>query len=325
MLHGVPVVAGVQYAPVIRPGRLPVARRREGSARSTEADRPAEARPLHRGRHRGRRPAAGPRGARDRRGVGGARRDRRRWRRTGPGWAPPRSASRTAPRRSRAVVAAVDQFVDMFTQLGGLMAERVTDLRDIRDRVIAELSGLPEPGVPLPDVPSILLRRGPRARRHRGPGPDARRRPGHHAGRPDQPHRDHRPAARASRASSPSTDSTPSRAGTMVLVDGTRGTVTVSPGRRPPQARPSPRRSARPSCAARWTGPGATADGHAVAVLANVQDGAAARAAPRDPGRGRRAVPHRTVLPQPRHRTERRRAGRRSTPRCSRRSRAARS
>ena len=44
----------------------------------------------------------------------------------------------------------------MFTKLGGLMAERVTDLRDIRDRVIAELSGLPEPGVPVPDVPSIL-------------------------------------------------------------------------------------------------------------------------------------------------------------------------
>ena len=58
---------------------------------------------------------------------------------------------------ARAVVAAVDQFVDLFTQLGGLMAERVTDLRDIRDRVVAELSGLPEPGVPLPDVPSVLL------------------------------------------------------------------------------------------------------------------------------------------------------------------------
>ena len=44
----------------------------------------------------------------------------------------------------------------MFTQLGGMMAERVTDLRDVRDRVIADLSGLPEPGVPVPDVPSIL-------------------------------------------------------------------------------------------------------------------------------------------------------------------------
>ena len=49
-----------------------------------------------------------------------------------------------------------DGVVDLFTQLGGLMAERVTDLKDIRDRVIAELSGLPEPGVPLPAVPSIL-------------------------------------------------------------------------------------------------------------------------------------------------------------------------
>ena len=36
------------------------------------------------------------------------------------------------------------------------MAERVTDLKDIRDRVVAELNGLPEPGVPVPDVPSIL-------------------------------------------------------------------------------------------------------------------------------------------------------------------------
>ena len=36
------------------------------------------------------------------------------------------------------------------------MAERVTDLRDIRDRVVAQLSGLPEPGVPVPEVPSIL-------------------------------------------------------------------------------------------------------------------------------------------------------------------------
>src|SRR3954466_13296164 len=44
----------------------------------------------------------------------------------------------------------------MFTQLGGLMAERVTDLRDIRDRVIAELKGVPEPGVPVPSVPSVL-------------------------------------------------------------------------------------------------------------------------------------------------------------------------
>ncbi|PRC55272.1 phosphoenolpyruvate--protein phosphotransferase, partial [Mycobacterium sp. ITM-2017-0098] len=55
-----------------------------------------------------------------------------------------------------AVNAAIEQFVEMFTKPGGLMAERVTDLRDIRNRVVAELKGLPEPGVPVPDEPSIL-------------------------------------------------------------------------------------------------------------------------------------------------------------------------
>ena len=46
------------------------------------------------------------------------------------------------------VDAAVDQFVSIFTNMGGLMAERVTDLEDIERRVIAHLVGEPEPGVP---------------------------------------------------------------------------------------------------------------------------------------------------------------------------------
>ena len=37
------------------------------------------------------------------------------------------------------------------------MAERATDLKDIRDRVVAEVLGLPEPGVPRPERPIILL------------------------------------------------------------------------------------------------------------------------------------------------------------------------
>ncbi len=56
----------------------------------------------------------------------------------------------------QAAIAATEQFVVLFTKVGGLMAERVTDLEDIRDRVIAELSGLPEPGVPMPETPSVL-------------------------------------------------------------------------------------------------------------------------------------------------------------------------
>ncbi len=56
-----------------------------------------------------------------------------------------------------AVDAAVEQFVTIFTNMGGLMAERVTDLEDIERRVVAHLVGEPEPGVPTPSEPSVLV------------------------------------------------------------------------------------------------------------------------------------------------------------------------
>ena len=229
-----------------------------------------------------------------------------------------RSRRRPAGRRCSA---AVEQFVGVFTQMGGLMAERVTDLRDIERRVVAHLVGEPEPGVQMPDDAVGAGRRGPRAR----PTPPAstRRvvaRAGDRARRPDQPHRDHRPPARRSPAWS-------ARPGAMALAAGT-----LAPGRRRRPATVEPRpdadeaarlveadRAAREALAT-WTGPGATADGTRVKLLANVADGESARAAAVGPGRGRRAVPHRAVLPQPRRRAVRRGAGRRSTPRCSRRS-----
>ena len=71
----------------------------------------------------------------------------------------------------------------------------------------------------------------------------------------------------------------------MVLVDGTLGTVTVAPDATA-AAEAVVRAQRDAERAARWTGPGATSDGHAVAVLANVQDGAAARAARETPAEG---------------------------------------
>ena len=56
-----------------------------------------------------------------------------------------------------AAVGAVDQFAGLFRSMGGLMAERVTDLYDIRDRLVAELTGQPEPGIPAPSTPSVLV------------------------------------------------------------------------------------------------------------------------------------------------------------------------
>ena len=55
-----------------------------------------------------------------------------------------------------AVTAAVDEYCAMFESLGGYMAERVTDLRDVRDRTVARLLGHPEPGVPSLTAPSVL-------------------------------------------------------------------------------------------------------------------------------------------------------------------------
>ncbi|AKT52026.1 phosphoenolpyruvate--protein phosphotransferase [Arsenicicoccus sp. oral taxon 190] len=58
---------------------------------------------------------------------------------------------------ANAVANAVEEFCVMFESLGGYMAERVTDLRDVRDRTVARLLGQPEPGVPEFAEPSVLV------------------------------------------------------------------------------------------------------------------------------------------------------------------------
>ena len=55
-----------------------------------------------------------------------------------------------------AVDAAVEEYCVLLESLGGYMAERVTDLRDVRDRAVARLLGQPEPGVPELTEPSVL-------------------------------------------------------------------------------------------------------------------------------------------------------------------------
>ncbi|WP_258724245.1 phosphoenolpyruvate--protein phosphotransferase [Cellulomonas sp. NS3] len=56
-----------------------------------------------------------------------------------------------------AVDRAVAEFVDLFTQAGGYLAERVTDLLSVRDRVVALLTGQPEPGVPALTEPAVVV------------------------------------------------------------------------------------------------------------------------------------------------------------------------
>ncbi|AWB84653.1 phosphoenolpyruvate--protein phosphotransferase [Corynebacterium liangguodongii] len=58
---------------------------------------------------------------------------------------------------TRALCDATEVFASKLRKLGGYMAERVTDLYDIRDRATAFLRGLPEPGVPDLAEPAILV------------------------------------------------------------------------------------------------------------------------------------------------------------------------
>lgn len=57
----------------------------------------------------------------------------------------------------RAVWEAAAELVEMLEQIGGMMAERATDVRDVRSRLIAVLRNEPLPGIPESDTPFILV------------------------------------------------------------------------------------------------------------------------------------------------------------------------
>ncbi|WP_298460582.1 phosphoenolpyruvate--protein phosphotransferase [uncultured Cellulomonas sp.] len=60
---------------------------------------------------------------------------------------------------ARAVWEAAGQVIDQLAALGGYMAERTRDVADVRDRVVAALTGRPAPGVPDPGHPFVLVAR----------------------------------------------------------------------------------------------------------------------------------------------------------------------
>ena len=186
-----------------------------------------------------------------------------------------------------ATTRAVADLAAMFTAAGGVMAERVTDLHDVRDRVVAEVLGVPEPGVPEPEEPSVLFADDLAPADTAGLDPA-------------------RIVAIAIRLGGTTSHTAiiarqlgipcvvgvadlpldPTVAGSATaLVDGTTGEVVLDPD----PADVETRRAAdleRRDAGASWTGPGSTADGHAVQVLANVQDGAGARRAAEEPIEG---------------------------------------
>ncbi|ORM35679.1 putative PEP-binding protein [Williamsia sp. 1135] len=183
----------------------------------------------------------------------------------------------TGSSATSAALAATEQFATLFTKLGGLMAERVTDLRDVRDRVLAELVGAPEPGIPVPEVPSILLTDDLAPADTAGLDPAMIVGLATSLGGPTS-----HTAIIARQLGIPCVVAVAGleavETGTPVMLDGEAGELTVSPD---PQAAAEAVARYRVTAerTAAWTGPGATSDGHRVDVLANVQDGAGARVA----------------------------------------------
>ncbi|HEY0494696.1 MAG TPA: phosphoenolpyruvate--protein phosphotransferase [Kutzneria sp.] len=60
---------------------------------------------------------------------------------------------------ARAVFEAAETFAAALAAAGGYMAERVKDIRDVRDRIVAELMGVEPPGVPALTGPAVLIAR----------------------------------------------------------------------------------------------------------------------------------------------------------------------
>ena len=177
-----------------------------------------------------------------------------------------------------AVVAATTKFISMFEAAGGVMAERVTDLRDIRDRVIAELRGEEEPGLPQVNGEVVLFADD------LSPADTAALDTNHFValvtelGGPTS-----HTAIIARQLNVPCIVAVGSnlndiKAGDKVLVDGVLGTITLNADPEIAVAAVAESKLLAERIA-QWRGPAETKDGHRVQLLANVQDGNAARIA----------------------------------------------
>lgn len=177
----------------------------------------------------------------------------------------------------QATMASTEKFIALFEKAGGLMAERTTDLRDVRDRVIAHLEGRPEPGIPHADHPVVLLADDLSPADTAGLHPDLYVAIATEVGGPTS----HTsiiarqlgiPCIVAARELSEIPEGAP------VLVDARKGTLTLGVDEAD-ALRAVAEDAERLKVIRQWHGPARTADGVPVQLLANVQDGAGAAAA----------------------------------------------
>jgi len=164
---------------------------------------------------------------------------------------------------ARAIALTLDQVAAAFAGLGGRMAERVSDVRDIRGRLIAELTGQPQPGLPMQSEPFVLLARDLAPADTALLDPATCRALVTEEGGPTS-----HTAILARSLGIPAVVAaagiTRLAAGTVLLVDGGTGELVVDPSAE--QIAAIGAASAVPA----FDGTGRTRDGHAVALLANV-------------------------------------------------------
>jgi phosphoenolpyruvate-protein phosphotransferase (PTS system enzyme I) len=167
----------------------------------------------------------------------------------------------------RAIWDASASIAEMLLNLGGYMAERATDLFDVRSRIVAELRGVPAPGIPVSDTPFVLIAHD------LAPADTATLDPTKviallTAGGGPQSHTAiiaralGLPAVVAAAGVEDITD------GAQIYVDGIAGTIVVDPG--PDELAAAQAWATTASRLAEFDGNGRTADGHLVPLLSNV-------------------------------------------------------
>lgn len=180
----------------------------------------------------------------------------------------------------RAIWVVGGEYAASLEAMGGYLGERAGDVRDVRDRVVAELEGLPPPGPPRPDHPHVLVGVDLSPADTSDLDPNLVLALVIEGGGPTS-----HTAIIARSLGLPGVVACPDarllRDGDMVEVDGAAGTVTTGLPADATTSDPSARRRAELG-----PGPHGTSDGTPVQLLANVGNGEGARSAAAAGARG---------------------------------------